>query len=104
MISALLFPEDLSGYDGYRDYFHARRRWFFGLQALTFPIDVVDTYIKGGDHLAGLGAEYLPSTLVQFSLAVAAMFIRNERFHQVLVIAFLAYQLSWALRMFWALA
>ena len=104
MISALLFPEDLSGYEGYREYFHARRRWFFGLQALTFPIDVVDTMIKGSGHVTGLGSEYLPAMFIQFSLAIFAMFIRNERFHQVLVVAFLAYQLSWALRMFGTVA
>lgn len=30
-LCALLFPEDMDDYDGYRDYFLSRRKWFFGL-------------------------------------------------------------------------
>ena len=44
---------------GYQDYFLSRRRWFFGFAALTEALDVVDTLIKGEDHLRSLGLEYL---------------------------------------------
>ena len=45
---------------GYQDYFLSRRRWFFGFAALTEALDVVDSLIKGDDHLQSLGLEYLP--------------------------------------------
>ena len=33
--AALLFPNDIEGYDGYGEYFIAERAWFFGIFALT---------------------------------------------------------------------
>ncbi|WP_291679968.1 hypothetical protein [Bosea sp. (in: a-proteobacteria)] len=47
LLCALLFPEDLDEYADYEDYFLNRRRWFFGLFALIFVLDVVDTALKG---------------------------------------------------------
>ena len=50
--AALLFPNDIEGYDGYGDYFIAQRAWFFGIFALTEVLDVIDTLIKGTDTCA----------------------------------------------------
>ena len=38
LLASLLFPDDMSDYDGYEDYFLSRRRWFFGLFATTFVV------------------------------------------------------------------
>jgi hypothetical protein len=43
LTSSMLFPDDLEGYDGYRDYFFARRTWFFGLLLLLLLTDVADS-------------------------------------------------------------
>ena len=43
----LLFPREMDDYDGYRDYFLSRRKWLFGILALTYLADVADTLIKG---------------------------------------------------------
>ena len=37
LLAALLFPDKLDEYRGYEDFFLTRRRWFFGVFALTFP-------------------------------------------------------------------
>ncbi len=100
LTSALLFPASMEGYEDFRDYFYAKRRWIFGLIATTYVIDVGDTMLKGQDHLAGLGLEYAISTALQFILAVLLMWVRNERFHATLAIVMFAYQVSWAFRMF----
>jgi len=100
LLCALLFPADLAGYDGYKDYFYSRRRWFFGLAAFSFAIDYLDSWVKGPEHLANLGLEYLIAAPLQTVLLVAAAFTREERFHRVLAIAALAYQMSAALRYF----
>ncbi len=97
---ALIFPASLSGYRDYKDYFYSRRRWLFGLIAFSYLLDVFDTLLKGVDYFHSLGLEYPVSTLVQLSLFVVAMVVRNERFHAVFALAMLAYQVSWALRMF----
>ncbi len=36
LLVALLFPDSISEYAGYEDFFIKRRRWFFGLLATTF--------------------------------------------------------------------
>jgi hypothetical protein len=58
-LSVLLFPEDLSGYAGYQDYFLSRRVWFFGFVALTELLDVIDSWIKGAEYLSSLDQNIL---------------------------------------------
>jgi len=55
LLSALLFPVDLTDYEGFKDYFYSRRRWFFGSLAAIFVIDIFDTLIKGAAYLHGIG-------------------------------------------------
>jgi hypothetical protein len=57
-LSVLLFPDDMEEYKGYQDYFLSRRAWFFSFVALTLALDVVDSWIKGPEHLRSLGPEY----------------------------------------------
>lgn len=93
-LSALLFPQDLDDYQGYQDYFLDRRRWFFGLIALTEALDVLDTLIKGEQHLRFLGPEYLPRIGAFVLLCVVAAITRNPRFHKLFVLAAIAYEIS----------
>ncbi|UXN75472.1 hypothetical protein N8D56_12390 [Devosia sp. A8/3-2] len=36
LLAALLFPDNITEYAGYEDFFLKRRKWFFGLLATTF--------------------------------------------------------------------
>jgi hypothetical protein len=80
--------------DRAQDYFFSRRRWFFGFVALTESLDVVDTLIKGEDHLRSLGLEYLPRIGIFILLCAVAATTRNLRFHALFVFAGLAYEIS----------
>ena len=100
LLCALLFPDDLEGYAGYRDYFYSRRAWFFGLAALSFAVDFFDSWVKGTEYLLGLGTEYFVQTGLLGALMLVAAVSRNERFHQIFVVAVLIYQTLWALRAF----
>lgn len=98
--SALLFPDDMGDYNGFKDYFYDRRRWFFGLLAFNGVVDMFDTLLKGVDYFQSLGLEYV-IRVPAFSLALLVGAItRNERYHQVLVVVCLVYKVSWAIRMF----
>ena len=97
---AILFPERMHGYDGYRDFFYSRRKWFFGLLAFSLLIDVGDSWFKGSEHFASLGPEYMIATGVKFVLFIIAAATRNALFHGVFAVVFLGYQVYWALRMF----
>jgi hypothetical protein len=96
--SSLLFPESLSDYDGYKDYYFTRMNWFFGLLAMTFVLDVTDTLLKGSSHLQYLGGEYFFSVVLHAICFMALAKIKNEKFHAVAVIAFILYQFSWIYR------
>jgi uncharacterized membrane protein YkvA (DUF1232 family) len=87
----LLFPRDLAGYDGYKDYFYSRRRWFFGLVLLGQLVDVADTLLKGIAHFRSLGASYPIGIAVLSALLLIAMWTRSERYHSAFAIFAVAY-------------
>lgn len=89
----LLFPDSMDEYAGYRDYFMSRRRWFFGILALIFIVDVADTLLKGPAHYNSYGIEYLLRTVLIVGGSVVAMFTRNQRFHGWFVISALVYEI-----------
>lgn len=97
-LCALLFPNDLTEYEGYRDYFMSRRKWFFGLLATTYVVDVLDTLIKGREHLAAQGNEYPIRAIVFLLLCTLAARTENGRFHAVFASLSLVYHVSWILR------
>ncbi|HEY4202685.1 MAG TPA: hypothetical protein VGM83_19210 [Devosiaceae bacterium] len=100
LLVALLFPDNISEYDGYEDFFMSRRKWFFGLFAVTFLFDIIDTEIKGSEHLAKFGFEYAIQIPVAIGLCLLAIWTPNRRIHYALVIGHLIYQASWIFRLF----
>ena len=90
---ALLFPRDLTGYDGYKDYFYSRRTWFFAVGLAANLADIADTLLKGVGHFLALGPVYLVGQVVMITLFITALRTRNERFHA----AFAIYAIAWLL-------
>jgi hypothetical protein len=92
---ALLFPGDLAGYEGFKDYYYSRRCWFFGLVLAGQAVDVVDTLLKGMDHFRSLGPSY-PIAVVSVSvLLMIAMWTRSERYHGAFAIVSVVYLLAY---------
>lgn len=98
LLCVLLFPDDLSGYRGYRDYFLSRRAWFFGTLAVVYVVDFLDTWLKGAAYLHALGPEYAVRGLVFVILCLIAMRTRNARFHGAFAVLGILYQMSFILR------
>jgi len=101
--AALLFPNDIEGYDSYGDYFIARRGLFFGIFALTEVMDVVDTLIKGTEHLRSLGPEYLVRNAIFLALCLVAARTRNLKFHGLFAAAALLYEVIYIPRQYFDL-
>lgn len=99
-LTALLFPDQMTDYKGFEDYFEQRKRWFFGLIAFTSLLDVGDTLIKGTDYLRSLGLEYPVRQAAFVLLSIAAMFIPSRRVQLGLVLAAIVYQVSWIVRLY----
>ena len=95
-LAALLFPDDLSEYDGYEDFFLKRRHWFFGIFGLTFLLDLTDTLIKGAPYFQTMDLLYLAQIPVGLVLSAIAMWTPNRRYHLAFVITHLIYQ-AWSI-------
>ena len=85
LLCALLFPDSMQDYRSYEDYFYEQRGWFFGLLAVTYLLDIIDTLLKGEAHFARFGNEYLIRTPVMVGLCIAAILSRDRRFHMAFV-------------------
>ena len=101
LMSALLFPDNLSDYDGYEDFFLKRRHWFFGVFALTFLLDIVDTLIKGEPYFDTLGLEYLIQVPIGLALCAIAIWTTDRRYHLGLALVHLIYQAWWIYILFY---
>lgn len=102
--SSLLFPDKMDDYDSYADYFHSRQAWFYGLLAAIFFADLADSLIKGRPHFQALGTLYPVVGVLLGVAALAAIFIRDRRFHATFVLTALAVEVWWTLYQFDVLA
>lgn len=99
-LTALLFPDQITDYQGYEHYFEARKRWFYGVLALTFIFDIGDTLIKGQDYFASLGTEYILRQCLFAAAAITAMFVKGRRFQLLFLVVGAIYQISWIIRVY----
>lgn len=99
-LTALLFPDQMTDYKGFEDYFEQRKRWFFGLLAFASLLDIGDTLVKGSDYLHSLGIEYPIRQSGFVILSIVAMFITPRRAQLALVLAAILYQVSWIVRLY----
>lgn len=80
-ITTLLFPDRIDEYSGFPDYFISRRKWFYGLLATVFVVDMLDSLIKGYSHFAELGPIYPIRQIGLTILCVIAAFTKRTQFH-----------------------
>jgi hypothetical protein len=92
---ALLFPRDLAGYDGFRDYYYSRRGWFFGLLVVGQAVDLADTLLKGVAHFRSLGPSYPIMIAIVSLLLLIAMRTRSERYHGAFAIFSVVYLVAY---------
>jgi hypothetical protein len=96
----ILFPEQQDRTTNFEDYFYSRRKWFYGLLALIFLVDIADSAFKGEAHLRVLGLEYFLRQAVFIVLSAVAMVVRAPLYHRLFVAGAILYQVLWALRQF----
>jgi len=100
LLAALLFPDNISEYGGYEDFFLKRRRWFFSLLGVAFVFDVIDTLIKGMDHFNRLSIDYLVQVPIGLALCVVGWSTEKRNIQIALALVHLAYQAYWIVRVF----
>ena len=100
LLCALLFPDNMEDYKGYQDFFISRRKWFFGILAVSFLLDAADTALRGMEYFNSLGIEYPIYIVVYVALCVTGMFIKNHRFHLGFVTLSLIYNITYFIRLY----
>lgn len=104
LLCALLFPGDLGQYEGLKDYFYSRRKWFFGVMAVMFLLDLFDTYMKGITHFKALGLEYEVRIAVYFICSLIATIVKNERYHASFAVIATLYEIVFYLHQYFSFA
>ena len=100
LICAVLFPRNVEGFDGYKDYFLARRGWFFGLLIGWSVIDIIDTWIKGPDYFASLGPTALVFNTALVLCSLVGIIARRTIVQAIIAVGQLAYIVSGVLHLF----
>ena len=100
LMATLLIPDNIHEYQNYEDYFLSRRRWFFGLLAMTVPVDLIDTMAKGTAYLHSLGSEYWFRLGILLAVCAVGAWTRDRRVQLALAVLYLLYLLSWILRLY----
>ncbi len=99
-LCVLLNPPSIEDYGGFEEYFISRRRWFFGLLAVTYAVDLIDTLLKGETYFRSLGWEYPTRNVVYIVLCIIAAITANRRFQAAFVTIGLIYQFTWIFRLY----
>ena len=95
LISALIFPDtdEAQRVTDWNAYYYENRRDIFMLYALVFPIDLVDTALKGFTHFQAQGPLYLGTMVMWFVLLMIAAINRRPGYHTFLALMFLIYNM-----------
>jgi len=91
LMCALLSPVNLSGYDGFEEYYYAKRIWIFGTFLIMQFVDSGVALIKGTDYFLALGVTYYAGQSFIVVLSAIAMATRNKSFHAAFVLALLSF-------------
>jgi hypothetical protein len=91
----VLFPAELSAGVNFETYFYLNRRWFFGIGAVVFLMDIPETLRKDVLNLRPVPVVY-PYVITGFLVMCGIGFVTaNRRVHSVLCLCWLALTLGY---------
>jgi hypothetical protein len=93
LISSILFPgdEELQLIDRWENYFFENHRRIFLLLAACYPLDLIDTLLKGLAHFRAQGPIYFCSMILLMTLALIAAFTKKRGYHGFYAVFFSIY-------------
>jgi hypothetical protein len=94
LLCVMLFHDPLSEHADFKQHFFGNRRWFFTLGALLPLLDLVDTTLKGFDHLVAQGIIYPITIGLVTSLSIVGAISSNEKYHKFFAVFFFVYMLG----------
>ena len=103
LMCALLFPDDVAEYGGYRGYFEAKRVWLFAILAFVLLLDIADTHLKGPAHWQAHSPQIWWRTVVGLALCALAAWIKPLRLQIGLGVLGAVCQVAWIVYLYNAL-
>jgi hypothetical protein len=93
LIASLLFPDadDDRPVTDWRTYYYENHRDIFLLLALVFPMDIVDTLLKGMAHFREQSPAYFITMAFWFTLCLVAAFTKGKAYHASFAVIFAIY-------------
>lgn len=92
-LATMLFPDDMSEFNGYKGYMEARRGWFFGLVATLLTVDLIDTLLKGPEYYSHLALAFPAPEMLLITGAVLASKINSIAYNYLYVLLCLTTQI-----------
>ncbi len=89
LLSALLFPDNVSEYGGYEDFFIQRRRWFFTLLASTWTLDL----IRNVEDWNRMTPGFLIHASTSLALCVVALTFKHRKIQIAVALLYIARQI-----------
>lgn len=99
VIAGLLFPVHGSVTD-YRAFYYKQFRWFFALQFLWLSLDIVEVVVKASYGLRPIPPDYFLLTIPLIPGFLAAVFVKNPKYHAFLVLVVLGWNFLYNLLVF----
>jgi hypothetical protein len=100
LLCVLILPEQISDYNGFRDYYYARGRWFFALLAVMFVIDLADTLLKGKQYYYRHAIPFDLRTGLYLGLCLIAIPVKKPWFHAFFAVFALVSEVTFILLMY----
>jgi hypothetical protein len=96
LIASLLLPDqdDDNPIADWQTHFFEHQREIFLLFALVFPMDIIDTLLKGLPHFHAQGPLYVATMTLWFVLCLIAAFTKRRLYHACFAILFMAYNIA----------
>ena len=101
LLAAMLFPDHMGNYVGFRPYFQARQKWFYSALLALFCMDIIDTLLKGQEYYDAYYDWDYPVQQALFILGtLAAIVVKSERYQTIFISLALAFQIVWIASLF----
>lgn len=81
LASSLLFPIQMKEGRSLKEHYFSIYQPYYILVSLIWPLDIVDTFLKGTHRFAELGTAYLLISILSFAVIFTAAFIRRPWYH-----------------------
>jgi hypothetical protein len=92
LLASILYPWELAQDFDFQEHFFRNHRWFFGIQAFAWCIDIAETTLKAGAGLRDLPQLYLLFIPTLLILSLVGAVTSSRKYHAV-------FSVVWAISM-----